>query len=112
MDQAISQNPQTIELTKVFCINGVVVKIPLEDALGRMPYDIMDAAEQPVMRAVLDAQGKTDIHFLTPMTSEMMQMDFPNLEIVENINKTTVNAVAAFHGANPVFGENEDGILR
>lgn len=108
----VSQDHPTTELVKVFCIDGVVVKIPLDSAMQRMPYDIMDAAEQPVMRSVLDAQGKTDIHLLTPMTSEMMRIDFPNMEVVENINKTTANAVAAFHGGNPVFGENDDGVLR
>lgn len=107
-----SQDPLTTEMVKVFCIDGVVVKIPLSDALKRMPYDIMDAAEEPTMRNVLDIQGKTDIHLLTPMTSEMMKMDFPLLEEVENINKATANAVASIHGYNPVFGDEDDGVLR
>lgn len=115
MPELQTQTTQTTDqktLVKVFCIDGYIVKIPLEDALKRLPYDIMEAASQKVMRVALDAQEKDDVHFLTPMTKDMLQIDFPNLEVVENINKTTANLVAGIHGGNPVFGDDHDGILR
>lgn len=103
---------ENTELAKVFCIDGYIVKIPLKAALQRLPYDIMEAVSQPIMRTALDIQGKDDVHFLTPMTKDMLLMDFPGAELVENINKTTANIVAGMHGGNPVFGDDHDGILR
>jgi hypothetical protein len=41
-----------------------------------------------------------------------MFIDFPEAKIVENINKTTVNAVAQHFGEKSVFGDDQDGILR
>lgn len=112
----ISPNIQTAsentEFTKVFCIDGYIVKIPLRAALQRLPYDIMKTADQSVMKTALDIQKKNDVHFLTPMTKDMLLVDFPGAEVVENINKTTVNIVASIHGGNPVFGDNHDGILK
>lgn len=96
----------------MFCINGVVVKIPLADAIKRLPYDIMETAGQPTMQMVLAAQGKNDVPFLTPMTSDMLLAEFPGAEVVENINKTSANMVAGIYGHNPVFGDDHDGVLK
>lgn len=95
--------------TKVFCIDGVIVEIPLRQALVRLPYDVMHMDR--TMGFVISSQGK-EAQFLTPMTSEMILIDVPNGKVVENINKNSVNMVAAIHGANPVFGEDQDGVLR
>lgn len=99
-----------LEFAHVFCIDGVVVRVEREKAEARLPYDIMDPAEQPLMKAVLDAQAQ-DIDFLTPMTADMLIADLGGNKL-ENINKTTVNMVADAFGHPPVFGEDEDGILR
>lgn len=100
------------ELVNVFCINGEIVQVERAKAESRLPYDIMDPAQQPLMKTVLAAQGK-DVHFLTPMTSDMLIADLGGT-VLENINKTTVNMVASAlrPDGKPVFGDDEDGILR
>lgn len=99
------------ELVNVFCINGVV-QVEREKAEARLPYDIMDPKEQPLMQMVFAAQGK-DIQFLTPMTSDMLIADLGGT-VLENINKTSVNMVASAlrPDGEPVFGDDEDGVLR
>jgi len=114
----------------VFCIDGWIVEIPFVEALKRLPYDVMMMQQQ--MYNIITAQGKEAI-FLSPMTSDMLLSDL-NKEIdvlpdsvwavealerrqqigkkLENINKNTVNAVAASFGEKPVFGPDEDGVLK
>jgi len=99
-------------LVNVFCINGEIVQVDREKAEARLPYDIMDPTEQPLMQAVLAAQGK-EVHYLTPMTSDMLIADIGG-QVLENINKTSVNMVAAAlrPDGKPVFGDDEDGVLK
>jgi hypothetical protein len=98
------------EFVNVFCIDGVVVKTDRAKAESRLPYDIMTVVDQPVMKMSLEAQGK-DVQFLTPMTADMLIADLGG-EVLENINKDTVNMVADLFGEEPVFGDDEDGILK
>jgi len=114
----------------VFCIDGVIVEIPFREALIRLPYAVM--MMQRSMYNIITAQGKEAL-FLSPMNSDMLLADLnkgftplpdspwsvgalEKREMVgkklENINKTTVNAVSAMFGEEPVFGPNEDGVLR
>lgn len=99
-----------LEFAHVFCIDGVVVRVDRGKAEERLPYDIMDPAEQPLMKVFIEAQGQ-DIDFLSPMTSDMLIADIGGNKM-EHINKTTVNMVADAFNRPPVFGEDEDGILR
>ena len=104
----------------VFCVDGWIVEIPFVEALKRLPYDVMMMQQQ--MYNIITAQGKEAL-FLSPMTSDMLLSDLNDSlpdspekkqigKKLENINKTTVNAVAASFGEKPVFGPDEDGILR
>jgi len=113
----------------VFCIDGVIVEVPFREALIRLPFNVM--MMQRDMHNIITAQGKTAL-FLSPMTSDMLLTDINKgvqplpdspwtvdaLETrqvgkkLENINKTTVNAVAVMFGSNPVFGPDEDGVLK
>lgn len=97
----------------VFCINGEIVEVERAKAEARLPYDIMDPNKQPLMQSVLAAQGRK-VDYLTPMTSDMLIADIGG-RVLENVNKNTVNMVAAALGGKPVFcptDPNEDGILR
>ena len=94
---------------KVFCIDGVLVYVLLRKALERLPYDVM--MMQSTMDMAIKLQNVQDVAFLTPMTSDMAIRELDAVK-GENINKGTVNAVASMFGHGPVFGEDEDGILR
>ncbi len=98
------------EFVNVFCIDGVVVKTDRAKAESRLPFDIMTVAEQPMMKVVLEAQGK-DVQFLSPMTADMLIADLGGV-VLENINKDSVNMVGELFGRGPVFGDDEDGILQ
>ena len=96
---------------KIFCINGVIVEIPFRKALERLPYDVM--MMQQTMHTVITAQvPEMIVHFLTPMTSDMILQDVGGGTEVCNINKGAVNAVAGIFGGKPVFGDDHDGILK
>jgi hypothetical protein len=100
------------ELVKVFCLDGVVVKLPLKEVLKRLPYYFMEAQKQRLMRTALDIQEKNDIHFLASVASFELFVDFPNAEVIENINKATANIVSAVLSGKILYGENDDGVLR
>lgn len=128
IESILAEAPEDAQTT-VFCIDGVIVEVPFREALVRLPFDVM--MMQRDMHNIITAQGKTAM-FLSPMTSDMLLEDINKgikpmpyspwtvdaLETrqvgkkLENINKTTVNAVAAMFGSNPVFGPDEDGVLR
>ena len=93
---------------KIFCINGVVVEVLFRKAIERLPFDVM--MMQKDMAFVISSLG-VETHFLSPMTSDMLIHDLGGIEVI-NINKNAVNMVAAMKGANPVFSDEEDGILR
>lgn len=94
----------------VFCIDGVVVAVPLRKALEAFPYGV-EAKDDQVMNASFSIHGNDDIQFLSAMTSDLVLMDLGG-DIVENINKDTVNTVSDIFGGDPVFGDDEDGFLK
>lgn len=74
---------------KVFCIDGIIVEIPLIEALQRLPYDIMTKKNQHIMDTVIGDRSQ----LLSPMTSAMLIADVPTGKIVENINEQTLRSV-------------------
>lgn len=94
---------------RVFCINGEIVEIPFKEALSRLPYDVMEM--QKTMELIIRGQG-SHAHFLSPMTSAMLLKDVGSGKVIENINKNSVNRVAELYGGPPVFGDDQDGILK
>lgn len=117
-------------LVTVFCIDGVIVEIPFREALERLPFDVMMMEKH--MFDIITAQGEEAL-FLSPMSSDMLldainevekpdspwevnalttKRARPTGRVLTNINKACVNAVASSFGEQPVFGLNEDGILR
>lgn len=97
-------------MVNVFCIDGIIVRVEREKAEARLPYDIMDPKDNPLMKGTIEAQGKK-VDYLTPMTSEMLIADIGG-EVLENINKNTVNKIAEAFNHLPVFGKDEDGGLK
>jgi hypothetical protein len=95
--------------TKVFCIDGVVVEIPLREALKRLPYGVEPM--QRTMHVAIAGHGN-EAHFLSAMTSGMLLHDVPSGKALQNINKDTVNTVASILGGKEVFGPDEDGVLK
>lgn len=128
IDSIVENAPDNAQVT-VFCIDGVIVEIPIREALKRLPCDVM--MMQKDMHDIIVAQGKMAL-FLSPMHSDMLLGELnKNIEAIpnspwsvkaldarqkigaklENINKETANAVAALYGSEPVFGPDDDGIL-
>jgi hypothetical protein len=106
---AIMQEQGEDAVVKVFCIDGIIVSVPLREALKRLPYDVEPM--QKLMKTCIEKSGQ-EATFLSAMTADMLLGDIGRGQGVVNINKTTVNAVAEHFGGNPVFGDDHDGILR
>lgn len=109
IDQLVLEAGGEEAVTKVFCINGEIVEIPLRAALQRLPHEVMYM--EPLMKTVIEMQGR-EATFLSPQMSYLLIQEVGAGRVLENINKDSVNMVSHVLAGKPVFGDDHDGVLR